>query len=709
MYPYQVDPRYKELVEQLASPVQEHRDLARTSLAASGIVAVPALVEALEHPERDARAGACMALAVIRDPRAAPTLIALCREDDDTSVRQLALRALAAAARPGADQDLRDCLQEHLNHPDMFSRALACEGLGRIGDEPSRRALTQTLSDHDEWVRSAAADALAKGAGEAPDTSRTKPPPPASGDRERPARPSSEVEDLLRELQSLDVKVQRRAQALLFQRGPEVIPKLTPVVLEGPTDARRAAVEVLALLGRAESLHALALLLDQDPLPGSLRPAALHAVARVLGKEDGPVDPQLLTRLRHHLGHEDAHVRAGAVAALVSAGPDPRRQVLSWMIAEEEDPWVTLAACRALSRAATLDPGDQELLPALTALLTLAEDQETHICLLETLTRLMKPAAAENEPMVAPVSGFLESESPDVRRAASRLLARCAPAVDRPTLVILLRMLEEDPDGREDLVQEVARLTPPGDPLPVPALRRLMRGGEEVICQRTVEALARVGGRAAVEALVEVANSRSGPVVALASRALTKLPPRGDIVALRGPNGTWRAEERSWCECGGVLRWVSRDRREQLRCPQCDAEYVQAARGKVFAAGATPFGACLCPGCRRKRPLIREGMSQVLVCPESGLVHVRPFDHPNQLRLIKDLPLGACRCCDEPQPLIRVDGQVVCYRTREPSPDHAYTRPGSPKDEIAAINDALLQGTLGLAGSGLAVDGDDEE
>ena len=31
------------------------------------------------------------------------------------------------------------------------------------------------------------------------------------------------------------------------------------------------------------------------------------------------------------------------------------------------------------------------------------------------------------------------------------------------------------------------------------------------------------------------------------------------------------------------------------------------------------------------------------------------------------------------------------------------------EDEISAINDALLRGTLGLAGSGLAVEPDDEE
>ena len=705
-----MDPRYKDLIEQLASPVQEHRDLARSSLAASGVVAVPALIEALGHEERDARAGACLALAIIRDPRAAPTLIKISREDPDSSVGQLALRALAAMARPGADQDLRDCLLEHLGHSDMFSRALACQGLGRVADDMAHRALHQALDDTEEWVRSAAAEALAGmpdgAAGRAAVQPRTE---ALAQVQSTPVPPK--VQALLHALQSLDVKVQRRAQAGLFQLGPGAIPLLTPVVLGGPTEARRAAVEVLALLGRAESLHALGLLLDQPGLPGSLRPAALHAVARVLGKETGAADPLLMDSLRHHLEHEDAHVRAGAVAALVSAGPQPRREVLSWMTAEEEDPWVMLAACRALSRASTLDPSDPALLPSLTALLTLAEDQETRVCLLETLCRLMKPAAAENQAMVAPVRALLLGEDPEVRRAASRLLARCAPRVDRPTLVALLEMLDLDPDGRDDLIRAIERLAPPGDPLPVTAMQRVISNGEDETCRRAVRALATVGGWAAVEALVELANSQRGPVVAMAAQALAGLNPRGEVVALRGPDGKWRAEERLWCACGAVLRWITRERREQLRCPQCDAEYIQSRAGKVFEAQGTPFGACLCPGCKRKRPLVRNGMSQVLTCPESNLVHVRPFDHPRQLRLYQDLPLGACRCCDEPQPLIRVDGQVVCYRTREPSPDH--TRAPRPdrraRDDVAAINDALLRGTLGLASSGLAVEPDDEE
>lgn len=706
-----MDPRYKQLIEQLASPLQEQRDLARSSLAASGIVAVPALVEALDHKERDARAGACLALAIIRDPRAAPALIGISREDPDTSVRQLALRALAQVARPGADQDLRDCLLEHLGHPDMFSRALACGGLGQIGDEQARHALEQALSDTEEWVRSAATDALTKKSTSAPikDISSTLPvPSPAP-------QPSATIPDQLRQLlnglQSLDVKAQRRAQAGLFQLGPGVIPHLTPVVLEGPPESRRAAVEVLALLGRAESLHALGLLLDQPDLPGALRPAGLHAVARVLGKYPDAGDPPMLARLRHHLGHEDAHVRAGAVAAMVSAGRAPRREVLAWMLGEEEDPWVTLAACRALSRAATLNPADEELLPGLTALLSLADDPETQVCLLETLSRIMKPAAEENQGMVAPVSGFLRSEAPEVRRAASRLLARCAPAVDRPTLTALLAMLEQDPDGRDDLIPAVTRLAPAGDPLPVPALKRLLRNGDKGTCRLTVKAMAALGGKEAVEALVELANSRRGPVVAMAAQALAALPPKGAVVALRGHDGKWRAEERLWCACGAVLRWITRNRRQQLRCPQCDSEYVQASGGKIFTEDGTPFGACLCAACKRKRPLVRHGMSQVLVCPESNQVHVRPFDHPGQLRLLQDLPLGACRCCAEPQPLIRVDGHVLCYRTREPSPDHRpIPRSSTARDDIAAINDALLRGTVGLAQSGLAVEpGDDEE
>ncbi len=709
-----MDPRFRDLIERLASPVQAQRDRARAALCAAGSVAVPSLLEALSHPERDTRAGACLALATLKDRRGCAPLVELSREDPDLSVCQLALRALAEMCGPGVDPEVRACLMEHLSHPDMFSRALACQGLGKLGadDNLARRALKESLDDPEAWVRSAAAEALAGGSSSA-DTAAPAEEPDRAGDAlvlHDPAAP------LLRDLQSLDANVQRRAQTGLFQLGPAVIPKLTPLMLSGPAEARRAAVEVLALLGNSEALEPLGRLLQEQELPGALRPATLHAVARVLGKEPEAASAELLDLLRQDLCAEDSYVRAGAVAAMVSAGPEPRGHALSWLLEEEDDPWVLLSGCRAISRAVTLKPLEEDLPRAMIDLLGRATDVETQVCLLEALARFAGDPAPENQAMVGPVSYFLDSEAPDVHRAAARLLAQSAPTVDRQTLARLVQMLGSDPDGQGQMVRALARLTPPGDALPVPALATLMYRADRQTAQEVTRALSAIGGLEAIQALVEAANSRRGPVVASAAQALAGMDPRGDVVAIRGADGTWRAEERHWCQCGGQLRWIERDSREQLRCPQCDAEYVQASAGKLFPAAEAPFGCCLCPGCRRKRPLIREGLSQVLVCPDSGLVHVRPFDHPRQLRLLSALPLGACTCCQEPQPLIRVDSKAVCYRTRE-----RYRRSGdgyvrsegetSARDDVDAINRALLMGTLGLAESGIArgSGGDDEE
>ena len=712
-----MDPRFKDLVEKLSSPLQDQRDRARGALSAAGTVAVPALLIALEHPERDTRAGACLALAEIRDRRAGPALVETSREDEDLSVRQLALRALSEISGPGVDPEIRACLLEHLAHPDMFSRALACKGLGKVADDQARRALEEALNDTEAWVRNAATEALAAKVLGKPTLREGSPASSKFAGQALAVRDA--VAQLLRDLLSLDAKVQRRAQAGLFQQGPGVIPRLAPIVLGGPVEARRSAVEVLALLGRAEALSPLGILLEDENLPESLRPVVLHAVARILAKDpEGDLDATI-ELVRRHLCHEDQYVRAGAVAALFSAGPGPRQEALTWLLDEEDEPWVMLAACRSLSRAATLSRGDEDLVPSLLDLLGRAADLETQVCLLEALAREMPRPDPDNQTMVAPVSYFLESEAPDVRRAAARLLIQAAPKVDRPTLKLLVEMVEEKlaPDSLTALIDALARLTPSGDPLPVPALERLLYRADLETGRVVVRTLAAIGGRDAVQSLVEAANSQRGPVVAHSAQALAGLDPRSNVVALRAPDGRWRAEERLWCACGGELRWVVRDEREQLRCPQCDTEYLQSMAGKTFAAGKTPFGACLCRACRRKRPLVRRGSGEVLVCPESAQVHVRPYDHPAQLRLEEDLPMGACSCCDEPQPLIRVDSRVVCYRTKEPyqaNPGRGYARAGNDeaaRDDVDAINRALLMGTLGLAESGIAADrsGEDDD
>jgi hypothetical protein len=91
---------------------------------------------------------------------------------------------------------------------------------------------------------------------------------------------------------------------------------------------------------------------------------------------------------------------------------------------------------------------------------------------------------------------------------------------------------------------------------------------------------------------------------------------------------------------------------------------------------------------------------------------VRPYDRPREVLRVDQLPLGACRCCPEAQPLEREASsgggeQVVCHRTRRAHVlvDGAWLPAGGGASaDVAAINRALIAGSMALTTSGLPID-----
>ena len=703
-----MDPKYAPLIEQLAAPLQEQKDKARQELVKHGEAAISSLVDALGHSERDVRAGACLALAETAAYAAAGELARLARSDVEVSVRPLALRALAALARPGCPDTIRDALHEQVQSEDMFARALACSGLGKVRDADSLRLLTQACQDPEEWVRNAAQKAL-----HAPQTREAAPANPNLPVRVKPPDEGG-LSALAGGLQSLNLEVQQFAQKILVERGESSIPEVVPVLLGGPPEARRAAAEVLGAVGAPAGMAHLHQLLVQEGLAEGLRAVALQCMASILRKS-GPLDSfpgMLVGDLLDH--SDDRFVRAGAASALIAVGGVFRAQALEAMD-EEDAQWVMLQAGKALALAA--GPADRGMIPAIVTFLSSMTEPEGQVLVLEALRRIVDGPCDEAQQLVGPVGFFLNSKTEAIRRAAASVLVRTGQPLDRQSQEVILGLIEADPWESLDLLRAVAAMAHPDDPLPVAVLRKVMLNPDADVAREAVKALAGIGGVAAVDLLVEVANSQAGPVVAAASQTLAALDPTDEIVAVRLPGGKWERRLRHLCSCGGELRWVQREGREELRCPQCDGEYALSTSGKLFAAHSTPFGLCLCSQCPQKRLLVRQGDSEVLTCPESKQVHVRPFDHPRQLRRLDQLQFGACTCCAEPQPLIRVNEQVLCYRSRRPY--RAATRgfvladapqrtagQGQPQD-VAAINRALLMGTLSLSESGVTADTDD--
>jgi HEAT repeat protein len=722
---------FRELVEQLASPVNELREQARQELVQAGKAAVPALVDGLGNKERDVRAGAALCLGGMGFTGAAKVLAAMADADPDPTVRPLALRALADLASPEAPPAVKEALLRHLESADMFARALACQGLGRIGDADARAALQRALKDSESWVREAAHKAL---------DVKSEPADPAAASPASESRSKAMVRtdtldeaqlaQLLARLGSPDLAAQREAQAQLAAVGGAVVKPLSRLLWNEFSPARRSAIEVLGAVGGAAAMGQLVDIF-LEPSAVELRAAALHAMARCLpgGAEIRSLFPSdevrgLLERDR------DSLVRAAAAAALVAAGGADRRMAVQRGL-DDEDEWVRLSATKGLAEHA--DPGDRDLVTLLTARLdALSGDEDRDptaaMFLLAALLGILEDAPPGSvTSTVRATSYFLHDEDAGVRQAAGELLTRIATRteVDDATLTGLLDLLlDSDSEARLWFTRAVGRLARPTSQEAVDALVRVLHtadaGQGPAEAREAAQALVAVGGVKAIGALVEIANSRRGPVVATAAAALSTMDPRAGVVGVRRNDGTWEVKTQHFCDCGGQLDWLQRER-EELRCTTCDREYVLAAGGNLTAIDRVPLGTCACTACRRKQPLVRRPGSETLFCPVSGQVHVRPFDHPRQVRLLSDLPLGACSCCVEPQPLIRIDEvqsgggieqKVVCYRTKEryrPTPRGfvlqsapAAAAEAEPADQIAAINEALLAGGIGIGQSGLA-------
>ena len=602
----------------------------------------------------------------------------------------------------------------------MFARALACQGLGRIGDPDACAALSRALGDGESWVREAARKALApKSAPGAPAAA------PARSESRAMVRTDTlddaQLARLLAQLGSPDLATQREAQARLATVGEDVVEPLSNLLWNEFSPARRSAIEVLGAVGGAKAMRQLVDIFH-EPSANELRAPTLHAMARCLtGEQDTrslfPSDP-----IRRLLDRDpDSLVRAAAAAALVAAGGSDRRMAVHRAL-DDEDEWVRLSATKGLAQHA--DPGDRDLVMLLTTRLdALTGDEERDpaeaVFLLAALLGILEDAPPGSvTSTVRAASYFLHDEDPGVRQAAGELLTRIAtrPEVDDATLTGLLDLLlDGDSETRLWFTHAVGRLARPSSQEAVDALVRVLHGQPDAgqspaEAREAAQALIAVGGARAIGALVEVANSRRGPVVATAAAALSTMDPKAPVVGVRLPDGRWEVRTQHFCECGGRLEWTQRER-EELRCTTCDREFVLAPGGGLTAVDRVPLGTCVCKTCRRKQPLIRRPGSETLFCPVSGQVHVRPFDHPRQVRLLSELPLGACSCCVEPQPLIRVDEDVVCYRTREryrPTPrgfvlqSAAGEAEAAPADQIAAINEALLAGGIGIGQSGLA-------
>jgi len=131
------------LIPLLQDKVKAVREEVTTALAAIGDAAIPSLLEALTHVEWLVRLHAIEALGKTRSPAAVEPLLSVLFNDQDTAIREDAVRALGLIGDPRA----LDFLQVALKEPGL--RPLAVEAMGHIGDRRAVPVLITVLEGGD--------------------------------------------------------------------------------------------------------------------------------------------------------------------------------------------------------------------------------------------------------------------------------------------------------------------------------------------------------------------------------------------------------------------------------------------------------------------------------------------------------------------------------------------------------------------------------
>jgi HEAT repeat protein len=321
----------------------------------------------------------------------------------------------------------------------------------------------------------------------------------------------------------------------------------------GKPEARRKAVEKLALKESAETLLELAAVSD-DP-----DPEVRLAVVKALGQSQGDVAGLLMNALRD----AEPGIREQAVIALEHHGDPICVEALVPLISDR-----SLAVCRRAaralvrfkwkpdkqaqsaklavalgeySRAALIGPAAIEALVAvinnkdwperrlavealstiedtriLTPLIATLKDRDPHVrvAAIEALERVRSPKAID------PLAGLLKDRDPIVRAAAINTLARLpvGAAIERIAAAL------KDPHWsvRKSAVEALARAK---DPRAVPALAALLDDEDTDVRVSAIESLAKIQDKSVVEKLVLKLTDPQHLVRQAANSALDRIDP----------------------------------------------------------------------------------------------------------------------------------------------------------------------------------------
>jgi HEAT repeat protein len=732
--------RIAELIFSFAHADATGRERAAAELVRAGAEAVPRLIAALDHPDDAVRGHAALTLGYTKAEEAGPALAKLV-DDAATSdrLRGLAMRALAEVANPEAAPVLFPVAAKRRTDRDLFVRALACTVLGKLADARGKPLLEASLRDGESWVREAAHRALSELRAAVPaQPTPAQPTVPAAavpGSQvvrvEAPAPRLDPVQQAISALRGPDQAGRDQAMHDLCQLGARAVPALLRVMYDPHVILAASAVQALGRIGDRRALPNLVDLLRGPSTGDTLRAVVLHAIAALLDggggtPELGEIPIELGPVVLEQTRHLDRFVRAAALHALarVAAEGMPHRaqlgtQVRQVIAASLDDPdgWVREAAAGSAARYLSSD--DTTILPRLIDALSTTLEPRIQARLLRAISRVATRGGPAERTAIGPALHFLSSGDSTVRVEALEVLGRfLGPQADPRLCDDITRCLSDpDPATRRLALSLCAERLPIGYSAALgPIVAQVDRMAPEAT-RLVALALGRIGDEAAVDALLELAVDADHFTAQSARQALSRLPREAPVQVTQDDNGEYHKVLAYRCRCGGLLEFATADGREELRCPSCGTAHLISPAGQAMPVSEAPLGVCLCQSCRRPQLLIQGAgdAAGFLVCSRTAIRHVRPYDRPQEIRRLDQLPLGACRCCQEVQPLEREASadasgaaeRVVCHRTRRLHllVDGAWLPAGSAATtDVAAINRALIGGSMAVATSGLPVD-----
>jgi RNA polymerase sigma factor (sigma-70 family) len=462
------------LVGRLSDPGRPLRQSVVWKLQYIGSPAVPALAEALSHPDVEVRQQAIVILTAI-GPAGRDAAPALTRrlEDDDRRVRMAAAQALWAVTHQ-ADK-VAPAVADALASRDVSIRRTAATALVSVDPKPESviPALVAALKDDDELTRIKVAESLWS-------TGR---------------RGEAELAIFVAALQGPDRPAQTHALSVLSHvASPEARVLIPPLVQRVGGNAGPAEIA----LGR----------IGQDAIPALLKAAADDyprcgvAAARAIGAMGRPAVAPLLRAT----ADPNANVRLVAYQALGSVGAVSREvpPVLARAV-KDDNLAIRQAAIRSLGE---IGP---EARDAVSALLDVLKNGDAGLRL-QALTALAETRPDTKTIRPALVAALKDDNLPNRVRAAE-LLAQVDPAATESGAVLAELLQGEDRGARAKAMEALSKLGPAAAPA-VPSLAALLKDTELTARLPIVQALGKIGPAAkpAVPALVEALRSaKSAP------------------------------------------------------------------------------------------------------------------------------------------------------------------------------------------------------